>query len=248
MIEKHFVFKTPENEEIKIWRYLDFTKFLDLLNSQKLHFTRADKFDDIFEGSLPIKTKINRNQYMIQSANLSGMYFDGDEISKEAIKTKEKIAINCWHINQVESAAMWKLYTKSFEGIAIQSTYKKLEKCLHDSEEMFFLGTVNYINYEDEDFYFGNMLSPYVHKRKSFEHEKEIRALIWQEGLENVKNKIDFTKGNYRTKINIVDLIENIYVTPESESWFVELVNDVICRFGYNFKAINSSLSDNPIF
>ncbi len=35
---------------MKIWRYLDFTKFLSYLDKKALFFTRADKLDDIFEG------------------------------------------------------------------------------------------------------------------------------------------------------------------------------------------------------
>ena len=40
--------------------------------------------------------------------------------------SRDCTAVNCWHINEHESAAMWDLYLKSNEGIAIQSTYQKL--------------------------------------------------------------------------------------------------------------------------
>jgi len=46
-------------------------------------------------------------------------------------------AINCWHMNDHESAAMWKLYLKSDEGIAIQSTYRKLKDAITDDDEIF---------------------------------------------------------------------------------------------------------------
>ncbi|MEG1313701.1 MAG: hypothetical protein RSD40_05245, partial [Bacilli bacterium] len=34
----------------KIWRYMDFTKFLDLIINRKLYFRRIDLFEDPYEG------------------------------------------------------------------------------------------------------------------------------------------------------------------------------------------------------
>jgi len=53
MYETHPTFLQPESENIKVWRYLDFTKFLSLIDSSCLYFTRVDRFDDPFEGSRP---------------------------------------------------------------------------------------------------------------------------------------------------------------------------------------------------
>ncbi len=89
------------------------------------------------------------------------------------------MAVNCWHMNEHESAAMWKLYLKSDEGIAVQSTYNKLLNSMHDSNDfMLLVGAVNYIDYNKEVIPFGNAFYPYIHKRKSFEHERELRAVI----------------------------------------------------------------------
>ena len=38
--------------ETKLWRYMDFAKFVSLLESRALFFVRADKLDDPFEGAL----------------------------------------------------------------------------------------------------------------------------------------------------------------------------------------------------
>jgi hypothetical protein len=40
----------PANENAKIWRYMDFTKFVSLLEKKALFFCRADKLGDPFEG------------------------------------------------------------------------------------------------------------------------------------------------------------------------------------------------------
>src|SRR5215216_1654731 len=36
---------------LKIWRFLDFWKVADLLDTRELHFTRLDKFSDSLEGT-----------------------------------------------------------------------------------------------------------------------------------------------------------------------------------------------------
>lgn len=35
----------------KLWRYVDFAKFLQMLETRSLFFPRADKFEDTFEGT-----------------------------------------------------------------------------------------------------------------------------------------------------------------------------------------------------
>lgn len=43
---------TPEDTAC-LWRYMSFEKFVSLLATKTLFFTRADKFDDPFEGFTP---------------------------------------------------------------------------------------------------------------------------------------------------------------------------------------------------
>ena len=59
MYKEHPIFKSPDNENEKIWRYTDFTKFVSLMDRQSLFFARADKLGDPFEGS---RTKLNIDQ------------------------------------------------------------------------------------------------------------------------------------------------------------------------------------------
>ena len=44
------VFTTPANPGIKIWRYMDFTKFVSMLENGGLFFARADQLEDEFEA------------------------------------------------------------------------------------------------------------------------------------------------------------------------------------------------------
>src|SRR5919199_3107176 len=48
----HYVFKEPSNPDIKIWRYMDFAKYVSFLESSALWFSRIDKLNETFEGKL----------------------------------------------------------------------------------------------------------------------------------------------------------------------------------------------------
>ena len=54
MYKESHHFHTPVDETI-IWRYMDFTKFVDLLLNGKLFFNRSDNFEDPFEGIFRLK-------------------------------------------------------------------------------------------------------------------------------------------------------------------------------------------------
>ena len=44
--------KTPNDATFHIWRYIDLTKLLSLLENKALYLCRADKLNDPFEGSI----------------------------------------------------------------------------------------------------------------------------------------------------------------------------------------------------
>jgi hypothetical protein len=57
---------------------------------------------------------------------------------KSAFKKIAKgTVVNCWCANECESEAMWKLYSDSGKGIAIQSRVKLFKAALEDVEENF---------------------------------------------------------------------------------------------------------------
>lgn len=227
MYEAHPVFVQPENENIRVWRYMDFTKLVSLIDSRRLFFTRADKFDDPFEGAWP------RINVLARQHVPDGMSAEGREAFARAMASMGDVnrkwpkynAINCWHMNEHESAAMWKLYLKSDEGIAVQSTYSKFRSALTDDEKIF-IGVVKYIDYETEWIDAGNLLSPFVHKRKSFEHEREVRAVVtkWPSGEKAMDFNTETISAGLKVKVDVERLIEQIYVAPSSPSWFADLV------------------------
>jgi hypothetical protein len=191
MIKEHPCFEQPTNVDIPLWRYMDFTKFISLIYSREIFFSRSDLLGDPYEGALPIPNQNYwseliklREQGAVSS--LTQGWNDAPPAVLRALRAKTSVAIeqlrktmfvSCWHMNENESAAMWKLYSKSDESIAIQTTYSALAKVLPESCMM---GLVKYISYEHDMISEDNLFWRFLHKRRSFEHEREVRAVYWE--------------------------------------------------------------------
>lgn len=252
MFKESGTFIPPADENMKIWRYMDFTKLVSLIDTKKLFFCRADKFDDPFEGSYPrLNVEFRKKTPISLPKEHHQDYINGMkkriEVNKDMLRY---ITANCWHMNEYESAAMWNLYLKSDEGIAIQSTYKLLKESIIDEEDVF-ISKVKYIDY-DKDLIVHDMdlSAAFIHKRISYEHEKELRAIavkwpIEPRGLNFSKETI---KGGLQIKVDVKTLIQKIHIAPNSPNWFKELVQSVVKHYGYGIEVIRSELDKDPLF
>ena len=247
--KNHEVFLAPKNPDIPIWRYMDFTKFVSMLVHKGLYFSRLDKLGDPFEGSLP-KLNVADQSIIVPDelkANpiLAQGYIDSFKNMRQAIKRlRTSVFASTWHMAEHESAAMWKLYARTEEAICVRSTYAKLESLLGDDV---FVGRVIYIDYDQYMIPLGNILWPYVHKRKSFEHEQELRALIpdLKNGFSN--EAIQQPPGIWRD-IDLNALIDHIYIAPTAPEWFVHTVQETLKQFGHAFPVVRSALDENPLW
>jgi hypothetical protein len=52
MLATDLDFMIRPNNNCSLWRYMDLTKLLAMLESRQLWFPRADKFEDPYEGAL----------------------------------------------------------------------------------------------------------------------------------------------------------------------------------------------------
>ncbi|HEX73624.1 MAG TPA: DUF2971 domain-containing protein [Dehalococcoidia bacterium] len=247
MYKDHPVFEKPEDENAKIWRYMDFNKFVSLLDKSALFFSRADKLGDPFEGSYS-KANVRLRPEVYKDKIPANVLKTFSEFSKLHIRFT---AINCWHLNEYESAAMWKLYLKSDDGIALRSTFKGLKDCLKDENENIFIGKVKYIDYETEWMPEGNSFYPFLHKRKSFENEQELRAIIqkyrYKKNGEIGWSTPPFDDGVY-VKVDLSVLIDKIYLAPTSPRWLFELVKSVTKMYKLDRDVLQSSLDDVPVY
>lgn len=222
--------RLPENPDTIVWKYLDLSKFVDLLLYQKLFMSRSDKFEDQYEGTFSEPTFEEIHKLSTDNPDFLDFY-----------KTHRKnVVISSWHINEYESFAMWQIFTQKNEGLAIQSTLKRLQQSLV-AETTFeqHIGAVNYIDYKKEYIPFDNTFFPFLFKRKSFQYEREIR-IITDASSHNMT--ID---NGLKIDISISDLIEKIYIHPKSENWYKNLVIDLVKRLGFDFIIEKSDLESD---
>ena len=253
MFYEHSLFELPGNLNVKIWRYMDFTKLISSLEKGTLYFARSDKLGDPFEG------KISQMTVHAFKEDLKQSYVSDDDIAKMVSSMKavhddyRKIMfVNCWHLSNHESAAMWKTYLKSNEVIAIQSTCKRFAMAFDVYPDFVgHLGKVKYIDYDRQKINEKNMFSAFLHKRKSFEYEKEIRAIAYNAKIlkaDNIRKDKDGETIGYHLECNLETLIEKIYVSPPSNEWFLNIVKSVVKKFGINKQVSMSKISENPLY
>lgn len=246
--KSHSVFIAPTNRDAAIWRYQDLSKFVSMLTSSSLFFSRADCLGDPLEGSSSKPNVVNRPGVLAEFALSHGAVGD---VKSESLRIAniigdvqraqiERTYVNCWHMNEHESPAMWRLYGKSDETIAIKSSYSALVQCL---DESCYVGQVIYLNYEIDVMPQGNSLIPFVCKRKSFEHECEVRALT----TINAANGSVYPAGLEKS-VDLNALIETIYVSPFSASWFKEVVQDIAQKYGLRKDVRQSDLVVDPVY
>lgn len=248
-----------------IWRYMDLPKFESFLINRALFLCRSDKFADPFEGSVPKAVA----EYRITEEKRIAQFFKRQISDQKAAEKSKNIAdlhkrfkrafvVNCWQINPHESDAMWKLYLKTNEGLAIQSTYSKLYDSLAHNTEEIFISKVRYIDYEKDGWYDANdyrvkgynLFSPIVHKRKEFKQENELRVFQQIDDAVNDENYWEKQPIRIGKLISCIpqQLIERIIIPPTADDAVKEAVEQILSQQGLKVNVIRSTLSGTPIY
>lgn len=151
---KHF---TTPPDETTVYRYMSFWKFVYLLHFKKLYFVRLDHLDDEMEGIM-------------------------DDISLQD-KHKESYLrinkyVNCWHINEDESEAMWKLYGGiPSESIAVKSSVGHIKEAIANDSTPTMIAKIDYDKKPNHEV-LKNFYAQVFYKRRIYEHEKELRLCV----------------------------------------------------------------------
>jgi len=237
--------------ESKVWHYLDFAKFMFLVSEKKLHFTSARQLSDEFEGSLP-KAEVDDRDERIRRicANRNEEKHAEMLIGRNRDHSKrfqKYMHVNCWHLNEDESLAMWSLYSIPERGLAIQSTIGRMIECfIRETDYHISLGRVAYIDFSEWDGSLDLPIKRFLLKRRSFAFEDEVRALTPGSGYppteEHLRGRgIDVT-------IDLETLLEKIYVSPQSPNWFLRLVRSIVELFGLDIDVHRSGIRDEALF
>jgi hypothetical protein len=158
------------------------------------------KFPDI---PIYIKDKLRE-----ELEKITNKYEPMEDIFFKIIKSS---VVNCWHQNDCESEAMWRLYAN--KGIAIQTTADNLIQSIDNPIVSF--SEVKYIDFNDQnltlnDCLHQNGLNPLL-KRLEFKHEQEARLYFCPTRDYLDKN---LEKQSLCVDVDTSRLISKVYISP----------------------------------
>jgi hypothetical protein len=232
--------KDLDAPQTKIWRYIDLQKLVSLLARRALYFARPSSFHDPYEGWMPRShmdalAAINqryieqieeaRRQFAAHNPNADLARFNAgidatirqyvQRAQNAPLEAVRKFGVSCWHKNEYESEAMWRTYPA--ESVAIQSTVARLRDS-NRSAKTINIENVRYMDFDNDPIEKGHEQYLLCLKRKSFEHEKELRAtVLLGDGIEGAF--LDF---------DLDVLIAQIHLSPRASEIFRQAVSDIL--------------------
>lgn len=237
------------SSDADLWRYIDFTQFVSILENQELWFSSVAEFFDPFEGALP-KAALHdladglRDEVAEPDRIVARMY--------DALRYMTYAS--CWHQRDHETAAMWQLYQDRGKEVAIRTTVQDFQAALPDTTNIT-MGCVSYEKYDDARDFTVTRVSPFFHKRPSFAHEREYRAIISEfEVAEGARidaeyvDKIDReTSPGRPVPVDPERLIREVVVSPVAADWIMSLAKDVVETYGLDEVEVRwSDLREEP--
>ena len=245
----------PDNSSL--WRYMDLAKFVSLLRDRSIYFARADHLGDSWEGAKGAQsnktTWDTHYLHFFQEAirNPPEGYVcekSEEEIDAEAKRLLVQLEaggsidlrttyVSCWHENETESEALWRLYCPPpTAGIAIRTTFADLKQVFGDDLSIS-IGRVKYVDFRTQ---FAGVNDAIFRKRKSLQHEQEVRAVI--------RERLVDERTGLSLRVDLPALIKEIVVSPFSPAWLESIVSDLLLRYDVPVSIRTSELLSQPFF
>lgn len=226
-------FKVP-TEDARIWRYMKFDRLKDLVERQALYFCAIDRLkkEDPYEGS----------QYackLLSQVPLS----TARQFAAQVSQCGPAIAVNCWHANDAESMAMWKIYAWQEKSVALQSSFGRLVESLSRVSDNIYAGLVKYTDtpIRHPTGAEGDKLTTCMTKRECFDFERELRAFVWD--TSRVARTED---GGAYVPVDLPRLIKSVYISPTSTENMVGEVTSLLASRGLRAHVQKSRILDEP--
>lgn len=202
-----------------LWRYISLDHLANILRTKELLFRRVSCFSDSFEGSVP-KAFVEKRKEIYQK---NGSYPDdfSDVLSAMNKRVRDSVYANCWHQNDRESEAMWEHYGNS--GVAVITDVDSICKSLNEEDRTILIKEVSYLNYYDSynelsqkersdliqvlEYASSDLFAPVIMKRKSFQHENEVRLLrpevdlLSEQEYEGIQANIEINEQSWKEPI-----------------------------------------------
>lgn len=252
--------------ETLIWRYMDLSKFVSMLSTGGLWFTKAARLlNDPYEGFCEATHRdFPPDEYSPGPVRLERpveisvdrMFAEISYLSAESCRNaRDHIYVNSWCLAS-ESIAMWQIYSSLAYGVAVKSSVGQYRAAL-TSELIRRQCLFGKVKYHDglaasseirRDFsdgaipmgsnLWGQVLTLGLHKRSCYEYENEWRAALYQDFRPNVPG--------VQIPVDLEQLISKVYVGPKAEDFFVKVVSSIMDKFDLRKPVERSALLTPP--
>ena len=263
----------------RLWRYLSLDKLIDLLSTRHLFFAPLSSFvkTDPFEGYLPsvameahaeiFRSKVQdvesfipvfedyceRMKIELPSAERETLQHKLEDLKAAPKRFFAAImqcqTVNCWHANDGESEAMWRLYADNGKAVAIETSIDALKESIQcrESEHRVHIYPVKYLDFFDKapkpsDCVVEGHLTPLL-KRRSYQHENEVRAFIGRvpKDIQESGNIEYWQPTPIRLPVDVGILVKRVYVSPYASDPFESSVTNICELLGLHTGVVEPS-------
>ncbi|WP_100636500.1 DUF2971 domain-containing protein [Marinomonas sp. ef1] len=255
----------PLDNETELQKYMDFSKFVHLLDSNKLFLSKTSNFEDNLEGGLTPTFSFIKNGSAAALNQLIDAWPSASPLTPEEKLEKKKrekayeqsekdrtistafgefpasdhdfnhlyqkhtewIDVSCWHANDSESMAMWKIYGGGINSVCIISSVEKLSAAIiKPNNKEITISKIHYIDHENDHFKNEHPLSPLLHKSKFYTFENEVRLIAYNPNEKILEERKKDDVGTL-LEVDLNTLIIEVRVAPDAPNWFFELVRSI---------------------
>jgi hypothetical protein len=247
----------------RLVKYMPLWKLDYLIERASLYFRRIDRFEDTFEGTIPLAV------WDLECEPIRNWY----------TACKEEIFICCWNLDESESPGMWRDYAGNC-GVRIQCSVQALASELSNPpvplpppypaaivemarrtgaqlaevdavpHDGFTLGAVRYIDFNNIDVYqvLGEGPSntvPAYRKRDGYVAEHEFRAILRPgsaSGMEAQGRGADHVD----VRVRLRDLIQEIRYAPANYPEVRQHIESLLARHGLDIPVVPSAIGYLP--
>jgi hypothetical protein len=219
-----------------LWHYMSLEKYLGLVTSETLWFSRLDMLSDAFEGSVNEATLEDYRRQLLNPGVQS--LPNAPELAKRAAEAfRLQACASCWHVCETETALMWFGYARP-PGVAIRTTFDRLVRAFEYSHDLVFPGLVRYLDYSVDAIRLELQAPAAFSKRIQFYAEAELRLLWWSnaavnraiwEGTTDVDAASQYPVRNWPDagkpiRVDLQSLFAEVVVHSGGQSWVVNAV------------------------
>ena len=210
---------TTFNDKDKLYRFISYERLLDILVNGRFVLVKYKLFDDPWEGFF------------------HKAFFKENENDSYSVLGENRPFIMCFTKRQ-HSDAMWRIYSKSSDGVQISTTVAKLKKLTKDSHGDFDCYLKEVIYNDDiikDDFFIKKFAKATLserrieclfHKRTAFDHEEEVRLVLYaKQDMPDRDIQIIYADPN--------EIIDTIVLDPRSDKKVEDLHIKTLFKLGF---------------